>query len=231
MSDFEKMFTHPVIERLRAAEHQKYDGNYFAEHYWREDLPGLTGNRGLSYDDPDHRQRFVFLYDKVIKPLNPKTLLDVGCGTGLLIDQALRDGVDAYGIDSSSIAQQSYHTRTQGRWPDRFRLGSITTLPFQSSQFELCVCLDVLEHIIVFDIFHAVTELCRVCSKDIVCSINMDNPYQFHPTILSRSSWVALFESTGVVTYQRDRTAKLSSLISPIYQEYEVFVFSKLGTK
>src|SRR5262249_19617606 len=70
-------------------------------------------------------------------------------------------------------------------------------------------------------------ELCRVCSALILCSINVDNPYRFHPTILSRESWIAIFESIGLARFDRSQTDSVNSRIRTLYSEYEFFVFRR----
>jgi len=216
---------HPVVERLRASEQELYDDTYFAEHYWREDLPGRSGNHGLSYNDPCHSARFDFLCETILKPQRVKRVLDAGCGPGYLLERALANGFDAVGVDTSSVAQRLFKRRTADQWHERFSVASLTKLPYADRAFEFTVCLDVLEHVIVFDICRAVRELCRVTAGSIVCSINMDNPYRFHPSILSRGSWTAAFESTDLVTYNDLETARLNNEIKKQYAEYEMFVF------
>jgi 2-polyprenyl-3-methyl-5-hydroxy-6-metoxy-1,4-benzoquinol methylase len=229
-SPFDHMIRHGSVASLRKQEEQKYDRTYFADHYWREDLPGLTGNRGLSYDDPEHRQRFSFLCDALLKANRPHHLLDAGCGPGFLLQEALTHGIDARGIDTSISAQELFDKRSRGLWPNRFEVGTIAKLAYPDRAFDLCVCLDVLEHLIVFDIFDAVRELCRVTSGELICSINLDNPYTFHPTILSRDTWIALFESTGIFRYREDRSLILSATVQARYPEYDLFLFSRVDT-
>jgi 2-polyprenyl-3-methyl-5-hydroxy-6-metoxy-1,4-benzoquinol methylase len=229
MNSFDKMFNHRVVDALRHSEREKYDRKYFDVNYWREDLPGLSGNRGLSYDDASHQQRFRSLYNAIIEQRGPRRLLDVGCGPGFLLEEALAHGIDARGLDVSRIARDLFSSRTENNWPNRFDVSPVTQMSFADEAFDLCICLDVLEHVIVFDIFQAVQELCRVCSRDIICSINLDNPYEFHPTILSRNTWVAIFESTGVVRFQVAETERLNQSIRAKYPEYDFFVFRRAG--
>lgn len=228
MSNFGDMSKHRSVMELRKREERKYDPKYFAEHYWREDLPGLTGNRGLSYEDADHDQRFSFLFKVIIEENKPRQLLDAGCGPGFLLEEALSHGVNARGVDVSATARDLFCDRLQARWSGRFDVSPISKLPYPDRAFDLCICLDVLEHLIVFDIFTAVQELCRVSSAEIICSINLDNPYEFHPTILSRESWIAIFESTRMVHYQEDRTEKLNATIQAKYSEYDFFSFRRM---
>ena len=228
MYDPNQIFKHQAVSVLREDEQAKYDQRYFNEDYWREDLVGQSGNRGLTYDDPTHHNRFAFLYDRIIAPYCPNSLLDVGCGPGFLLEQALSLGIDAQGIDSSGVARDLFSARASSAWCDRFVVGSIAKMSFADNSFDLCVCLDVLEHLIVFDIFSAVYEICRVSSRSIICSINLDNPYEFHPTILSRSSWIAVFESTGLVQYDHETSDTLNESVGARHPEYDCFVFHRI---
>jgi 2-polyprenyl-3-methyl-5-hydroxy-6-metoxy-1,4-benzoquinol methylase len=217
---------HPAVKLLRQMERDKYSRRYFETEYWREDLPGRTGNRGLSYEDATHESRFSFLFEALVSERQPTRLLDLGCGPGIFLETALAHDLDAYGIDVSSVAKDLFCARTNEAWHDRFVVGGICCLPFAAKTFDLTICLDVLEHVIVFDVFRAVKELCRVSAKDIICSINLDNPYEFHPTILSRQSWIAVFEDTGMVEYNQLRSEDLNRRIQAQRPEYDFFVFN-----
>jgi SAM-dependent methyltransferase len=223
----DKLYRHPALEELRQGELAKYDQVYFNEHYWREDLPGCTGNHGLSYDDPDHSLRFSFLFESLIANEKAKRVLDVGCGPGLLLSQASTHGIDAWGVDCSPVARNLYYERENVKLWDHFLVASATSLPFPSSSFDLCLCLDVLEHLPVLDGLHAIYEMCRVCSDHLICSINVDNPYAYHPTILSREQWVSLFEATDMVGYDADGSIVLNRQIKARYPEYDFFCFNR----
>jgi 2-polyprenyl-3-methyl-5-hydroxy-6-metoxy-1,4-benzoquinol methylase len=224
---FEAMRGHPAVDVLRARENEKYDAAYFSEHYWREDLPGQKGNRGLSYNDPVHARRFDFLFQNLINGNSVGPVLDAGCGPGLLLERALKSGFDAYGVDRSWHALDLSQHRPGIRCDRRVTQSNLDSLPFRDNFFELTICLDVLEHLILFDVIPAVFELCRVSAGTIVCSINLDNPYEFHTSILSRDSWKCIFESTDLVTADEASTAALDKLVKATYQEYDMFVFRK----
>jgi SAM-dependent methyltransferase len=219
---------HPSISALRQRELAKYDQDYFSNHYWREDLPGMTGNRNLSYDDPGHKHRFQYLFDTLIEDKAKARLLDAGCGPGLLLQEILAAGVDGYGVDSSLQALRAFKDRYGATGETRVVHSYLHSLPFPDNAFEYSFCLDVLEHLILFDVLQAVTELCRVTSRQLVCSINLDNPYKFHPTILSRETWNTAFESTNLVKLDAQETDRLNSLVKANYAEYDFFVFRKL---
>jgi 2-polyprenyl-3-methyl-5-hydroxy-6-metoxy-1,4-benzoquinol methylase len=221
------MRCHPVVVSLRARENAKYNAAYFSEHYWREDLPGQTGNRGLAYNDPAHERRFQFLFQSLVADHAQGRILDAGCGPGLLLERALKAGFDAYGVDRSRHALDLFQHRQHVPCDYRVIQSDLGNLPFPNDFFELTICLDVLEHLIVFDVIPAVVELCRVSAGTIVCSINLDNPYEFHNSILSRESWTSIFESTNLVTTDKEQTAALNDLVKATYEEYDMFVFRR----
>lgn len=232
MNETREMAQHPAVKALKAKEQKKYDQEYFALHYWREDLPGVSGNRGLSYDDPSHELRFSYLYKVLYDVVSGTTkstprILDAGCGPGKGLREFLLHGINAYGIDISPQAGSLSQQLLSGCWHNRFCLASLSNIPFRDDSFDFCICTDVLEHLVIFDIFSAVLELCRVTSYKIICSINTDNPYEYHPTILSRDSWIAIFESTNMVEYNLSDSSILNQIIQKQYAEYDFFVFDK----
>lgn len=216
------------IANMRVQEREKYNDNYFDEHYWAEDLPGKTGNRGLHYDDPDHSKRFSFLADLLCAHFSFTTFLDAGCGPGLLLRLMARRAKNAVGFDVSAAAAKLFVSS-----PDRapaqpaFVVAGIENIPFSDDSFELTFCSDVMEHIPVFDIARAAEELARVTKTYLVLTINMDNPYSFHPTILSRETWDALFLSTGKLERSLGEETQLQEIVMGTHPEYSLFVYRK----
>lgn len=223
MADKKQPFTNRVqnLEDFRLNEIRKYDSKYFEHHYWAEDLPGQSGNRGLSYDDPDHSKRFAFLSQLLLENFRFETCLDAGCGLGGLVDQLASNNKNAIGCEASEFAVEQCRQRGV-----QCELAALHHLPFKDEQFDLVFCSDVLEHLIFLDIIDAVSELIRVTKHNLVLSINLDNPYEFHPTILSRDNWYSLFLGEGqlIRNVQTETTLQNSSIG---YPEYEWFCFTK----
>lgn len=69
-------------------------------------------------------------------------LLDIGCGTGGTLRELARSGA-VVGIDSADLALR--YCRERGL--DSVVRGSALALPFESGCFDLCVMMDVLEHV------------------------------------------------------------------------------------
>jgi 2-polyprenyl-6-hydroxyphenyl methylase/3-demethylubiquinone-9 3-methyltransferase len=85
--------------------------------------------------------------DNALRPPG-MSLLEVGCGGGLLSEELAALGFAVTGVDSSreSIAAAHEHARRAARKID-YRVASAESLPFKESAFDAVACCDVLEHI------------------------------------------------------------------------------------
>ena len=78
-----------------------------------------------------------------IRP-SEKSILDVGCNTGMFVGDLQKKGFDAYGCDVSS---EAIEFGTQRRVKN-LRVISGPLLPiYKDNSFDVTICLDVLEHI------------------------------------------------------------------------------------
>ena len=93
----------------------------------------------------------------------PLRVLDAGCAMGLLVEALVARGVDADGVDISeyAIAQAAPEVR------NRCHVGSLTTA--LDGQFDLIVCIEVLEHMPADDAAAALSEHLR-CIPTTSCS-------------------------------------------------------------
>jgi len=209
---------------IRKKERKKYSKEYFKAEYWKEDYLGTTGNQKFSYDDPSHRKRFFFLADLLQKHFEFDSFIDAGCGLGLLVEIMTLRGITSHGFDVATAAFKGANKHIRSC----VVVGGIEAVPFSSSCADLVFCSDVLEHVPVFDISLAISELVRIASRYIVVTVNLDNPYLYHPTILSRQSWVTLFQLTMAVRQEISLGKKMQSECKMYHPEYEFFVFKKL---
>ncbi len=83
-----------------------------------------------------------------LKPLSGLTLLDVGCGGGLVSEPLARLGGKVTGIDPTrdSIAVARKHAEGQGLTID-YRTASVEQLAAAGEQFDAVVCMEVIEHV------------------------------------------------------------------------------------
>ncbi len=211
-------------KQLREIERKKYSSFYFNNEYWKEDLPGKTGNRGLSYDDHLHQKRFSYLSNLLIRFFDFKSILDSGCGSTILLNYLRQKGKTCFGFDITnygfSLLQSSNNLP--------LLLASLESIPFKNNSVDMVCNFDVLEHIPILDVESSIFELTRVACKYLVVTINLDNPYLYHPTILSRESWEALFLMTGMLEQLKSVETNIQQECKNYYPEYDFFVFKRI---
>jgi 2-polyprenyl-3-methyl-5-hydroxy-6-metoxy-1,4-benzoquinol methylase len=108
---------------LRAAYSQMRDEVYIAEEAAR-------------------RVTFRRLLDRVNESGEPLRVLDVGCGPGLLLDEARRRGWRAHGVDLSAWAVE----QARARGIDALH-GTLEDAAFPAAHFDAVFMVDVLEHL------------------------------------------------------------------------------------
>ena len=108
---------------------------------------------------------------KLIKPLKPESVLDVGCGEGFTLKklEERKIGKKTEGIDYSDeairLGKQMY--------PElNLSIGNVYDLKYKDNLFDLALCTEVLEHL--KDPEKAAGEIRRVSSKYVVFSVPND---------------------------------------------------------
>jgi 2-polyprenyl-3-methyl-5-hydroxy-6-metoxy-1,4-benzoquinol methylase len=135
----------------------------------------VTGNTYDKYgsENPVVRRlmaSFERTLDELMGKARPQSLLDVGCGEGVLVHrwalsmpQARLVGID---LEEESI---------QAGWAERqapnleYRTMPAEDLPFAEDEFELASAIEVLEH--VPDPEHTVAEMARCASRHLLVSV------------------------------------------------------------
>lgn len=213
---------------FRQSELAKYDRAYFSNEYWKEDFIGVSGNRGLSYDDPDHAERFRIIARGLCGLVDFSAVLDAGCGLGdLLIALEAVSSARLVGIDASPDAISIGTDHLELNSKVELVKSELIDIPFNDSEFDLVVCLDVLEHIPVFDIGAVLQQIFRVSRASVILSINSDNPYKYHPTILSSETWRTILGSIDGWTRNPSFEDALADSVSSSRPEYDFYCFSK----
>jgi 2-polyprenyl-3-methyl-5-hydroxy-6-metoxy-1,4-benzoquinol methylase len=135
----------------------------------------VTGNTYDKYgsSNPVVRRlmaRFESTLDELFAQANPKSLLDVGCGEGVLVHKWAQrvSGGRVVGID---LEEESI----QAGWAERqapnleYRVMEAENLPFVDNEFELASAIEVLEH--VPDPEHTVSEMARCAERHLLVSV------------------------------------------------------------
>jgi SAM-dependent methyltransferase len=101
-------------------------------------------------------------------PPAPATVLDVGCGTGVLVDALNEAGYQAEGVDSDEAVM--------GVMAGPHRVGTIDALPYADASFDVVVAAEVLEHLPVDIYAVALGELARVARRRVIITVPNAEP-------------------------------------------------------
>jgi len=114
--------------------------------------------------------RFERALDELFARAGPRSVLDVGCGEGILTArwaQRLEPG-RVVGVDLQDPKLES-EWAARGRENLEFRVGRAESLPFADGEFELAAAIETLEH--VHDPGRAIAEMARVSSGHLLVSV------------------------------------------------------------
>jgi 2-polyprenyl-3-methyl-5-hydroxy-6-metoxy-1,4-benzoquinol methylase len=136
----------------------------------------VTGNTYDKYGSTNPLVRrmmagFESALDELFARADPGSLLDVGCGEGVLVykwAQRLDDQCRVVGID---LEEESI----QAGWSERqapnleYRVMQAENLPFADGEFDLATAIEVLEH--VPDPEHTLSEMARCAERHLLVSV------------------------------------------------------------
>ena len=126
-----------------------------------------------------HRQ----IYESIVRYIPPgRTVLDAGCGEGVLSLLMAKKGAVVTGIDLSEPNIEAAR-RWAREWgvSVRFEVGDAGSLPFDDNSFDIVVSSHVLEHLP--DLFQGLRELYRVTRDRAIIAM---------PTCLNPAVWALL---------------------------------------
>lgn len=115
----------------------------------------------------------VHRISELLGDLNGLNVLDVGCGPGFMIGFILEKKGKYFGLDMSQNMLHEAKTRHESETPFYLSAGDMEKLPFQSTYFDLSLCLGSLEY--VEDLERAVAEISRVMREDSIIIMSMQN--------------------------------------------------------
>jgi 2-polyprenyl-3-methyl-5-hydroxy-6-metoxy-1,4-benzoquinol methylase len=184
----------------------------------------VTGNTYDKYGSTNPVVRrlmggFERTLDELFVQAQPTSLLDIGCGEGVLTHQWAQRLGDArvVGIDlEDATLQAEWETR---RAPNlEYRVMKAENLPFTDGEFDVATAIEVLEH--VPDPAHTVAEMARCAQRHLLVSVPREPLWRMlnmargaylsdlgntpgHLNHWSKRSFVRLLERHGTVVEAR----------------------------
>jgi SAM-dependent methyltransferase len=133
--------------------------------------------------------------DELLRLAAPRSLLDVGCGEGVLVHRwaSLLGDARVVGVDLEEESLQagwSAHAATNLQ----FRVGSAERLPFADGEFDLVSAIEVLEHLP--DPRSALAEMCRCAHRHLLVSVPRE-PLWRGLNLLRGAYWRTLGDTPG----------------------------------
>mgnify|MGYP001585785960 FL=1 len=137
---------------------------------------------------------------KIVMSYNPKRVLDVGCGRGLLVSMLREEGLECFGIDFAPALKEKF-------WGDLpyFFEADAKSIPFPDKYFDIVVSSDFFEHLPESDIDMAFKEMNRVGNK-VIARIPpqaklTENQQKYHITNQSKEWWQDKLKNSVIVEY------------------------------
>lgn len=158
----------------------RYDAYYFAHSCGR---PYLRDEEWLTF--------FGRIADLICSEIQPRSVLDVGCAMGFLVE-ALRDrGVDAWGLDVSDYALEQVREDIE---PYVWRASITEPL---ARDYDLIVAIEVLEHLAAPDGELALDNICAHAGDVVFSSSPVDLSEMTHLNVQPPEYWATQFARRG----------------------------------
>ncbi|HYM46170.1 MAG TPA: class I SAM-dependent methyltransferase [Solirubrobacteraceae bacterium] len=169
----------------------------------------VTGNTYDKYSSRNPLVRrmmaaFEGALDELLALADPQTLLDVGCGEGVLVHRwalALGEGHRVVGID---LEEESIQAGWSGRRAPNlsYHVMRAESLPFAQDEFDLVTAIEVLEH--VPDPEHTLSEMARCAERHLLVSVPRE-PLWRMLNMARGAYWPALGNTPGHLNHWSKR--------------------------
>jgi len=136
---------------------------------------------------------FGRLANRIVAELQPKSVLDIGCGFGYLVGALRERGIDAQGFDISAYAIEHLTPPAVGHcWQ-----ADLLTPPLQ--RYDLAVCIEVFEHLSAEKLPIALENLCNSADRLLFSSSPNDYSEVSHLSVQPPEFWVRMLAQQGFV--------------------------------
>jgi SAM-dependent methyltransferase len=192
-------------------------------------LPFLFAKE-LIYDDrffeaSAARQEAMYerLVDVLYDLVRPRSVVDVGCGPGLMLARFAEKGVDVRGIEGSRAAIR------RSRVGERITRANLERGVPPLGRFDLCLCIEVAEHLPERTARKLVTGLTSLSDTVVFTAATPGQGGRHHVNEQPHSYWRALFVGVGFVdsSLADDVRRRIAGIPEPVWMHANLMVFER----
>lgn len=137
-------YTRAILSQLPILSNMQADPDKFVDYYASESLSSATLDRFSGIKRAIENAAKVFNL-----PAGKWQVADIGCGAGTQCAIWARDGHHVHGIDiNSKLVELGRERAAAEKLNIEFHVGSATELPWSSSSMDICLCPELLEHVV-----------------------------------------------------------------------------------
>ena len=170
--------------------HTNYEPFYNAEYY--------KSGCGEDYNNKEiWMKECINKADKIIELFNPKTVLDIGCAYGYIVEALREKGVDAYGIDVSSYAISQANEKIK---PYLKAMSALDDLPDDfPKKYDLVISIEMIEHLYEEDGLKVIDKMVNYSDKILISSTDSDFDEPTHFNVQPQEYWSEKFAAKGYI--------------------------------
>jgi ubiquinone/menaquinone biosynthesis C-methylase UbiE len=176
----------------------------------------------------EHNSRTALPFANHIASILPKdsSMLDLGCGDGMVISILNAKGFNAWGVDITLAGlgmkrkqyNESDHIPSFTIDPSRYTKAPLWDMPFVDRRFDYTFSCDVLEHIPENKLEKTIKEILRITRYKTLHVIATFADRDFHPTVKPIDWWQYLFAK-----YENESSCKI------VLCSRKVFLYASTG--
>lgn len=157
----------------------------------------------------------------MLELFRPRSVLDVGCGTGWSIDFLVEHGVDVLGIEGSALAI------SKARHPECILKHNLNKRVSLQREFDVIWCMEVVEHIHSKYVSNILATLTDNGDRIVLSAARPGQGGEGHFNEQPFDYWIAAFSRLGF-SYDEDATALFRKLDEDFCENVMVFFRQKM---
>lgn len=146
----------------------------------------------------------------MIDKFSPKSVIDMGCSSGIYLVPFIEANIDVLGVDGASGV---------GKWiPGSFRVFDLRKPYVPDRKYDLCYCIEVLEHIRPEYSDIVVESLSRCSDTIFVSAARPGQNGDGHVNEATKEFWLSIFSKFGFGMHPRNDEVMSVINSDPVYE-------------